>query len=127
VGGWRASGGRTMSEPPLIATARRTCYLLGSATLVVAALCWGQQVLIPFVLAVLQGFVLAPFDRGSTAEPARRPTVRFSPVERRLTPFPYPTRAEPRPCAGGMVAGRIAPFPDGSNDNDRCRRQARQG
>jgi predicted PurR-regulated permease PerM len=43
-----------------MATARRTCYLLGSATLVVVALNWGQKVLIPFILAVLLAFVLAP-------------------------------------------------------------------
>jgi predicted PurR-regulated permease PerM len=49
-----------MPEAPLIATARRTCYLLGSAALLVVTLYWGQKVLIPFVLAVLLAFVLAP-------------------------------------------------------------------
>jgi predicted PurR-regulated permease PerM len=49
-----------MPEAPLIATARRTCYLLGSGALVIVALYWGQKILIPFVLAVLLAFVLAP-------------------------------------------------------------------
>src|SRR5262245_40832555 len=49
-----------MPKTPVFATARRTFHLLGSAALVVAALYWGQKVLIPFALAVLLAFVLAP-------------------------------------------------------------------
>jgi predicted PurR-regulated permease PerM len=49
-----------MSEAPLFTTARRTFHLLGSAALVIAALYWGQKILIPFALAVLLAFVLAP-------------------------------------------------------------------
>jgi predicted PurR-regulated permease PerM len=40
--------------------AKATFHLLGSAALVVAALYWGQKILIPFVLAVLLTLVLAP-------------------------------------------------------------------
>src|SRR5262245_16967870 len=49
-----------MPKTPVFATARRTFHLLGSVALVVAALYWGQKVLIPFALAVLLAFVLAP-------------------------------------------------------------------
>jgi predicted PurR-regulated permease PerM len=49
-----------MAKAPIFATARRSFYLLGSAALVVAALYWGQRVLIPFALALLLAFVLAP-------------------------------------------------------------------
>src|SRR5262245_50206230 len=49
-----------MAEAPARALAQRTFYLLGSAGLVVAALYWGQRVLIPLALAVLLAFVLAP-------------------------------------------------------------------
>jgi predicted PurR-regulated permease PerM len=49
-----------MAEAPLLATARRSFYLLGSAALVVVALSWGQKILIPLALAVLLTFVLAP-------------------------------------------------------------------
>jgi predicted PurR-regulated permease PerM len=49
-----------MAEAPVFTTARRTFYLLGSAALVVAALYWGQKILIPFALAILLAFVLAP-------------------------------------------------------------------
>jgi predicted PurR-regulated permease PerM len=49
-----------MAEAPVFATARRTFHLLGSAGLAVAALYWGQKILIPFALAVLLAFVLTP-------------------------------------------------------------------
>jgi predicted PurR-regulated permease PerM len=49
-----------MSEAPACATAQQTFYRLGSAALVVAALFWGQRVLIPLALAVLLTLVLAP-------------------------------------------------------------------
>src|SRR5262245_9421641 len=49
-----------MAEAPVFTTARRTFHLLGSAALVVAALYWGQKILIPFALAILLAFVLAP-------------------------------------------------------------------
>jgi predicted PurR-regulated permease PerM len=49
-----------MPEAPAFATARRTFHLLGSAGLVVGALYWGQKILIPFALAILLAFVLAP-------------------------------------------------------------------
>jgi predicted PurR-regulated permease PerM len=49
-----------MSETPAFALTRRTFFLLGSAALVVAGLYWGRRVLIPFALAVLLTFVLAP-------------------------------------------------------------------
>jgi predicted PurR-regulated permease PerM len=49
-----------MPETPLFTTARRTFHLLGSAALVVAALYWGQKVLMPFALAILLTFVLTP-------------------------------------------------------------------
>ena len=49
-----------MPEAPGFTTARRAFHLLGSAALVVAALYWGQKILVPFVLAVLLAFVLAP-------------------------------------------------------------------
>ena len=39
---------------------RRTFFLLGSAALVIAALYWGQRIVLPFALAVLLTFVLAP-------------------------------------------------------------------
>jgi predicted PurR-regulated permease PerM len=53
-----------MPEAPVFTTARRTFHLLGSAALVVAALYWGQKILIPFALAVLLAFVLAPLVSG---------------------------------------------------------------
>jgi predicted PurR-regulated permease PerM len=40
--------------------ARRAFYLLGSAALAVAALYWGQRILIPLALAVLLSLVLSP-------------------------------------------------------------------
>jgi predicted PurR-regulated permease PerM len=46
--------------PEVFATSRRAFYLLGSTALVVAALYWGQKLLIPFALAILLAFVLAP-------------------------------------------------------------------
>jgi predicted PurR-regulated permease PerM len=49
-----------MPEAPVFATARRTFHLLGSAALIIAALYWGQSILIPFALAVLLACVLAP-------------------------------------------------------------------
>ena len=49
-----------MPEAPVFTTARRAFHLLGSAALVVAALYWGQKILIPFALAILLAFVLAP-------------------------------------------------------------------
>jgi predicted PurR-regulated permease PerM len=49
-----------MTEAPVLAPAQRTFYLLGSAALMVAALYWGQKILIPFALAILLAFVLAP-------------------------------------------------------------------
>jgi predicted PurR-regulated permease PerM len=49
-----------MPEAPVFAAARRTFYVLGSAALVVAALYWGQKILIPFALALLFAFVLSP-------------------------------------------------------------------
>src|SRR5262245_45686488 len=49
-----------MPEAPGFTTARRTFHVLGSAALVVAALYWGQKILIPFALAILLSFVLAP-------------------------------------------------------------------
>src|SRR5262249_11621626 len=49
-----------MPEAPVFTTARRSFHLLGSAALVVAALYWGQKILIPFALAILLAFVLAP-------------------------------------------------------------------
>jgi predicted PurR-regulated permease PerM/CheY-like chemotaxis protein len=49
-----------MAEASLFTTARRTFHLLGSAALVIAALYWGQKILIPFALAVLLTFVLTP-------------------------------------------------------------------
>src|SRR5438105_2831715 len=54
--------GRTqaMPESPGFATARRTFHVLGSAALVVAALYWGQKIVIPFALALLLAFVLSP-------------------------------------------------------------------
>src|SRR5262245_27208588 len=42
------------------ALAPRTFYLLASAGLLVAALYWGQKILIPLALAILLAFVLAP-------------------------------------------------------------------
>jgi predicted PurR-regulated permease PerM len=42
---------------PLVA---RAFYLLGSAALLVAALYWGQKILIPLAVAILLSFVLAP-------------------------------------------------------------------
>src|SRR5262249_52019948 len=51
---------RASPRPTTFATAQRTFHLLGSAALVVAALYWGQKILIPFALAVLLAFVLAP-------------------------------------------------------------------
>src|SRR5262249_3970022 len=58
--GPRPLRGTTMREAPLVETARRAFYLFGTAALVVAALYWGQRILIPFALAVLLAFVLAP-------------------------------------------------------------------
>jgi predicted PurR-regulated permease PerM len=49
-----------MHESPAVALARRTFYFLGSAALVVAALYLGQRLLVPFALAALLSFVLAP-------------------------------------------------------------------
>jgi predicted PurR-regulated permease PerM len=49
-----------MPEAPVFPTARRAFHLLGSAALVVAALYWGQKILIPSALAILLAFVLAP-------------------------------------------------------------------
>ena len=49
-----------MSEAPGFAVARRTFHVLGSAALVIAALYWGQKIVIPFALAVLLAFVLSP-------------------------------------------------------------------
>jgi predicted PurR-regulated permease PerM len=49
-----------MPEARLFTTARRGFHLLGSAALVVAALYWGQKILIPFALALLLAFVLTP-------------------------------------------------------------------
>jgi predicted PurR-regulated permease PerM len=49
-----------MPEAPVFATAQQAFHLLGSAALVVAALYWGQTILIPFALAILLAFVLAP-------------------------------------------------------------------
>src|SRR5262245_46113938 len=46
--------------PEVFATSRRVFYVLGSSALVVAALYWGQKILIPFALAILLAFVLAP-------------------------------------------------------------------
>src|SRR5262249_3587283 len=40
--------------------ARRAFYLLGSAALAVAALYWGQRILIPLAFAVLLSLVLSP-------------------------------------------------------------------
>jgi hypothetical protein len=53
-----------MPEAPVFGIARRTFHLLGSASLVVGALYWGQKILIPFALAILLAFVLAPLSRG---------------------------------------------------------------
>src|SRR5262245_37515856 len=39
---------------------RRTFFLLGTAALLIAGLYWGQRILLPFALAVLLTFVLAP-------------------------------------------------------------------
>ena len=49
-----------MPEASLFTTARQTFHLLGSAALVVAALYWGQKILMPFALALLLAFVLTP-------------------------------------------------------------------
>jgi predicted PurR-regulated permease PerM len=49
-----------MPKALVFTTARRTFHLLGSAALVVAGLYWGQKILIPFALAILLAFVLAP-------------------------------------------------------------------
>jgi predicted PurR-regulated permease PerM len=60
-----------MTRAPARAFAQGAFYLLGSAGLLVAALDWGQKVLIPLALAVLLSFVLAPLvsrlDRGRAA------------------------------------------------------------
>src|SRR4051794_39596438 len=56
----RPKGDKSMAEPAALATARRSFYLLGSGGLIVAALYWGQKILIPFALAILLTFVLAP-------------------------------------------------------------------
>jgi predicted PurR-regulated permease PerM len=58
------------------ALARRSFYLLGSAGLVVAALYWGQKILIPLALAMLLSFVLAPLvSRLERRGLGRRPAV----------------------------------------------------
>jgi predicted PurR-regulated permease PerM len=49
-----------MPEVLVFTTARRAFHLLGCAALAVAALYWGQKILIPFALAILLAFVLAP-------------------------------------------------------------------
>src|SRR5262245_13217032 len=49
-----------MPEAPVFVTARRLFVLLGSAGLVIAGLYLGQKILIPFALAILLAFVLAP-------------------------------------------------------------------
>jgi predicted PurR-regulated permease PerM len=49
-----------MAEASPFTTGRRAFHLLGSAALVVAALYWGQRILMPFALAVLLAFVLTP-------------------------------------------------------------------
>jgi predicted PurR-regulated permease PerM len=58
------------------ALARRSFYLLGSAGLVVAALYWGQKILIPLALVILLSFVLAPLvSRLERGGPRRLPAV----------------------------------------------------
>jgi predicted PurR-regulated permease PerM len=58
------------------ATARpfapRAFYVLGSAGLLVAALYWGQKILIPLILAVLLSFVLSPLVSGLEQRGLRR-------------------------------------------------------
>jgi predicted PurR-regulated permease PerM len=49
-----------MTRDPPRPFAARAFYLLGSAGLLLAALYWGQKILIPLALAVLLAFVLAP-------------------------------------------------------------------
>src|SRR5262249_31503553 len=49
-----------MREAPRFTAARRAFHLLGSAGLVVAALYWGQKIVITLALAVLLTFVLSP-------------------------------------------------------------------
>jgi predicted PurR-regulated permease PerM len=49
-----------MTTAPPRPLAARAFYLLGSAGLVVAALYWGQKILITLTLAILLSFVLAP-------------------------------------------------------------------
>jgi predicted PurR-regulated permease PerM len=47
-------------DSPGVAMARRTFFVLGSVTLVVAALYWGQRVFVPLALAVLLTLLLTP-------------------------------------------------------------------
>ena len=62
---------------------RRTFFLLGTAALLIAGLYWGQRILLPFALAVLLTFVLAPIvqrlgqrqGRLDAASPARLRTT----------------------------------------------------
>jgi predicted PurR-regulated permease PerM len=49
-----------MPKAPVFVATRRTFHVLGSAALAVAALYWGQKILIPFALAILLTFVLSP-------------------------------------------------------------------
>jgi predicted PurR-regulated permease PerM len=53
-----------MPEAPVFVATRRAVHVLGSATLAVAALNWGQKILIPFALAILLTFVLSPSSPG---------------------------------------------------------------
>jgi predicted PurR-regulated permease PerM len=64
-----------MAEAPVLASARRTFYLLGSIGLVGAALYWGQKIFIPFALAVLLAFVLAPLVARLEHRVRRTPAV----------------------------------------------------
>ena len=48
-----------MANAPAGDVGRGTFYLLGSAGLLVAALYWGQKILIPLALAILLSLVLA--------------------------------------------------------------------
>src|SRR5262245_16435537 len=50
----------SLREPPGVTAARQVFYTLGSVGLVVAALYWGQRILVPLALAVLLTLLLSP-------------------------------------------------------------------
>jgi predicted PurR-regulated permease PerM len=66
------------AEPPVVATARRTFFVLGSAGLVVAALYWGQRIIVPLALAVLLTLLLAPVASRLERRGVRRLTAVLS-------------------------------------------------